>query len=75
MVLPPERVRTQLSERRGAADVVFDENGRRIGGARLLVVVTLRPGEAGRHYRLPIDADYEVLRKAQQRLTPKWSGH
>ncbi|MDW8362485.1 MAG: hypothetical protein RMK74_08795, partial [Myxococcales bacterium] len=61
-------VRAQLYAQRGGADVVFDANGRRTGGARLLAVVTLRPGEAGRHYRLPTERDYEAVRKAQQRL-------
>ncbi len=41
---------------------------RRVGGARLLAVVTLRDGEPGRHYRLPTDADYAAVWKAQQRL-------
>ncbi|MGC9575765.1 MAG: DUF559 domain-containing protein [Desulfobacterota bacterium U4-17] len=41
---------------------------RRIGGARLLAVVTLKPGEAGRHYRLPTDRDYHAVWKAQKRL-------
>ncbi len=50
---PPERVRAQLAAQRGGADVVFDAKGRRTGGARMLAVVTLRPGEQGRHYRLP----------------------
>ena len=67
-VLPPERVRAQLAAQRGGADVVFDEQGRRIGGARLLAVVTLRPGEQGRHYRLPTERDYEAVRRAQERL-------
>ncbi|GIV02400.1 MAG: hypothetical protein KatS3mg082_3032 [Nitrospiraceae bacterium] len=67
-VLPPERVRAQLSAQRGGADVIFDEKGRRVGGARLLAVVTLRPGESGRHYRLPTERDYEAVRKAQARL-------
>jgi adenine-specific DNA methylase len=67
-VLPPERVRAQLAAQRGGADVVFDAKGQRIGGARLLAVVTLRPGETGRHYRLPTERDYEAVRKAQQRL-------
>ena len=35
-VLSPDRVRAQLREQRGGADVVFDEKGRRIGGARLV---------------------------------------
>ena len=47
---------------------MFDAKGRRTGGARMLAVVTLRPGETGRHYRLPTERDYEAVRKAQQRL-------
>lgn len=66
--LHPDRVRVQLAAQRGGADVVFDEQGRRTGGARLLAVVTLRDGEPGRHYRLPTDADYAAVWKAQQRL-------
>ena len=68
VVLPPERVRTQLAAQRGGADAVFDEAGRRIGGARLTAVVTLRPGETGRHYRVAADADYAAVRAAQARL-------
>jgi adenine-specific DNA methylase len=68
-VLPPERVRTQLSEQRGGADVIFDENGNRTGGARLLTVVTLHPGLQGRNYRLPTDRDYRSVWQAQRRLT------
>jgi adenine-specific DNA methylase len=67
-VLPPERVRVQLAAQRGGADVAFDARGRRTGGARMLAVVTLRPGEVGRHYRLPVDRDYEAVWKAQARL-------
>ena len=52
-VLPPERVRAQLAAQRGGADVVFDDAGQRTGGARMTAVVTLRPGQFGRHYRLP----------------------
>lgn len=67
-VLPPERVRAQLAAQRGGADAVFDVYGRRTGGARMLAAVTLRPGEQGRHYRLPVERDYEGVRKAQERL-------
>ncbi|HSV73338.1 MAG TPA: DUF1156 domain-containing protein, partial [Chthonomonadales bacterium] len=77
-VLPPERVRIQLSAQRGGADVIFEPSPsgrgqgedvwRRTGGARLLAVVTLRPGETGRHYRFPTERDYEAVRKAQSRL-------
>ena len=67
-VLPPGRVRTQLAAQRGGADVLFDEDGQRTGGAHMTAVVTLKPGQAGRHYRLPTDADYEAVRKAQARV-------
>ena len=67
-VLPPERVRLQLSEQRGGADAIFNEVGKRIGGARMTAVVTLKPGETGRHYRLPTGADYAAVRRAQSRL-------
>ena len=67
-VLPPERVRAQLAEQRGGADAVFGENGKRVGGARMTAVVTVRRGETGRHYRLPTEGDYASVRKAQLRL-------
>jgi|RhiMetdeSRZDD1v2_1073273.scaffolds.fasta_scaffold369886_3 putative DNA methylase len=37
-VLPPERVRAQLAAQCGGADVVFDAQGHRTSGARLLAV-------------------------------------
>ena len=66
--LTPDRVRAQLSQQRGGADVVFDASGHRLGGARLLAVVTLKPGEQGRHYRVAMERDYEALWKASKRL-------
>ena len=66
--LPPERVRLQLNEQRGGADPIFNDLGRRIGGARMTAVVTLRPGEPGRNYRSPADLDYASVRIAQSRL-------
>ena len=67
-VLPPERVRAQLAAERGGADAKFDADGNRVGGARITAVVTLRPKEKGRHYRLPTDADYAAVREAQARV-------
>ena len=67
-VLPPERVRTQLVAQRGGADVVFDEDGTRIGGAMMTAVVTVRPGERGRRYRPPTGGDYAAVRESQRRL-------
>ena len=67
-VLPPERVRAQLAEQRGGADVIFDGKGKRMGGARMTAVVTLKEDETGRRYRLPTDADYAAVHEAQARL-------
>ncbi|MBP6875770.1 MAG: DUF1156 domain-containing protein [Candidatus Eisenbacteria bacterium] len=65
-VLPPERVRAQLAAHRGGADVIFDVKGRRVGGSRMLSVVTIRPRETGRHYRPPEERDYAAVCRAQQ---------
>ncbi len=59
-----DRVRAQLSEQTGGGDVVFDVNGRRVAGARLLAVVLLRPGATGRQYRLPTESDYACVASA-----------
>jgi len=67
-VLPPERVRAQLAAQRGGADVIFNEQGKRRGGAFLLAVVTLKPNEKGRHYRLPTERDYQAVHRAQERV-------
>ena len=67
-VKPPERVRAQLAARRGGADVILDEQGRRTGGAFLVAVVTLKQDETGRQYRLPTERDYEAVGKAQSRV-------
>jgi adenine-specific DNA methylase len=68
IVLPPERVRAQISAQHGGADVVFDKNGVRAGGARLLAVVTVGEEERGRRYRLPTDADYLAVWRATKSL-------
>jgi putative DNA methylase len=67
-VLSPDRVRAQLTAENGGADVIFDEKGNRIGGACLLAVVTLKPREQGRHYRLSTSFDYEAVWKAMKHL-------
>jgi putative DNA methylase len=65
-VLAVERVRVQLRQQRGGADTIFDSKGNRIGGARLLAVVTLRNDKAGRQYRVATERDYEAAWKAQK---------
>jgi putative DNA methylase len=67
-VLPPERVRAQLAAQGGGADVIFGGSGERVGGARMLAVITLKPGEQERQYRLPVERDYRAVQKAQKRL-------
>ena len=68
VVLPPDRVRSQLVTQRGGADAVFDKQSRRTGGARLTAVVTLKSDKKRRYYRTATDADYAAVRRAQQRL-------
>jgi putative DNA methylase len=68
-VLSPDRVRAQLVLQCGGGDTIFDPEGKRVGGARLLAVVTLKSGELGRQYRLPTSRDYKVVWKAQKLLT------
>jgi putative DNA methylase len=75
-VLLPERVRGQLAAQCGGADVVFDAEGHRTGGARMLVVVILRRGAPGRHYRVPTERDYDAVFRAGQQLASvvdKWA--
>jgi len=54
---PVASVRQQLKKRRGGA-----------GDARLFCVVTTRPGQQGRFYRLPGERDRETVRKATAEL-------
>jgi len=68
VVLPPDAVRAQLRSQHGGGDVQFDKRGRRVGGARLLSVVTLSGQGEGRDYRLASDKDYAVVWNAQARL-------
>lgn len=67
-VLPPGRVQAQITQQHGRADVVFDKKGKRVGGARMLAVVTLSPRSRERRYRLPTIRDYEVVWKAQEQM-------
>ncbi len=69
VVMAPDRVRAQLVVQRGGADVAFNDAGRRTGGARMLAVVTLRPTETGRHYRVADAHDYDAVYKAQSRIS------
>ena len=66
--LSADRVCAQLKEQRGGADVIFDERGRRVGGAYLLAVVTLSETKSGRLYRAPGEHDYAAVRGAVQKL-------
>jgi adenine-specific DNA methylase len=71
--LGPDRVRAQLRAEHGGADVVFDEDGRRVGGAMLLAVISLPASEVGRQYRAAMTADYDTVRTAQRTMTDRLS--
>lgn len=57
-------VRRQLKARRGGA-----------AAARLFCVVTTRPGEQGRFYRLPSERDREAVREAHKELERRMVAH
>jgi len=61
---PVASVRKQLKVRRGGAD-----------DARLFCVVTIRPGQQGRFYRLPTEKDLEAVRKAAEALEQRKAEH
>src|SRR5690606_10340525 len=73
MVLPAERVRAQLGDQRGGADVEFGEDGQRVGGSMLTTVVCVKPGEPGRRYRLATQDDYVAVWLASKRAKQYWS--
>ena len=47
---------------------MFDSDGRRIGGARIVAVVLLRPDVRRREYRAPNERDYAIVRSAASAL-------
>jgi adenine-specific DNA methylase len=61
---PVKSVRQQLKARRGGA-----------ADARLFCVVTTRPGQRGRFYRLPTERDLEAVRKAAEELERRKAVH
>jgi putative DNA methylase len=61
---PVASVRKQLKERRGGA-----------ADARLFCVVTTRPGQEGRYYRLPNERDLEAVREAEKELARRKKEH
>lgn len=73
-VLPAERVRSQLALQKGGADAQFNGKGKRVGGARLLAVVTLHEQKSGRSYRLPTQRDYEAVHRAQETVSRLGAG-
>jgi putative DNA methylase len=64
--LRPERVQAQLASKKGGSNPEFASSGKRISGALLLAVVTIRKGDVGRAYRLPTSDDYRAVAKAMQ---------
>ena len=61
---PVASVRSQLKARRGGT-----------ADARLFAVVTTRPGERGRFYRLPTERDLQAIRKAADELEHRKRTH
>lgn len=67
-VLASARIAAQLDRQRGGSDPIFGEDGCRIGGARLIAVVSRKAGTSGRSYRTAADSDYLVIKAAQEHL-------
>lgn len=61
---PVASVRRQLKPRRGGAN-----------DARLFAVVTTRPGQQGRFYRLPTEADLDAVKAAEIELQRRIKAH
>lgn len=61
---PVASVRKQLKARRGGA-----------ADARLFCVVTTKPGQQGRFYRLPTERDLEAVRNAAEELERRKAAH
>lgn len=61
---PVASVRAQLKARRGGA-----------ADAKLMSVVTTRPGQRGRFYRVPTDSDLEAVRQAAEELERRKREH
>jgi putative DNA methylase len=72
-VLSPERVRAQLKEQNGGADVILDSEGRRVSGALLFAVVLTDPASPGRHFRTAEKRDYQAIAKCKRFLDSNWS--
>ncbi|MBK8915087.1 MAG: DUF1156 domain-containing protein [Phycisphaerales bacterium] len=68
IVVPAERVRAQLAEQSGGSDALFDGSGHRVGGAMILAVASVAPGEDARRYRVATREDYAVVRSSQLHL-------
>lgn len=66
--LAPARIRAQLTVLKGGADIQFDAQGKRVGGARLLAIVCTKSSTSGRYYRLPTSQDYEEVWRATELL-------
>jgi adenine-specific DNA methylase len=67
--LEPSRVRVQLRAQSGGADVIFDRQGQRIGGATLLAIVSASDEQSGRRYRVGTPEDLVAVHQAQQAVT------
>jgi adenine-specific DNA methylase len=71
LVLSADRVRQQLTAQHGGARVQFDDDGNRIGGARLIAVALLRNGSSGRQYRIANAHDYAAIYNAETELSKR----
>jgi adenine-specific DNA methylase len=74
VVLSAERTRAQLVSQKGGADVQFNHQADRIGGATLLAVATIHESTQGRSYRISENRDYQAAHAAQNALSTLGGG-
>jgi putative DNA methylase len=67
-VLNPSRVRSQLLAQEGGANMIFDRDGHRSSGARMVAVILREPLGKGVKYRDPVSSDIDAVIRAAQKL-------
>lgn len=67
-VISPERVRAQLASAHGGTDPMLGDTGDRIGGCRLIAVVTVNGADSQRDFRSANARDYRAVARACRHL-------
>lgn len=66
--LHPDRVKSQLTENHGGVNSLFNQQGKRIGGARIIAIVLKDVHNDERIFRTSGDSDYAPILKAANEI-------